>query len=242
MPDALFPRGAPLLGAMLLAFLAGGCVHYDHAYYAPRVQHGVAYASHHYHDDVLLVFDSGYGCYLVDGYAEHYFFDDHFYRYDHGRWQRSAQIHGPWHPAIVNEVPHGIQGSHAQRRSGKAQRPAQREAGAPRAVSRVQPVAPRGRTQRAIAPKPRDARPPRREFAQDRREVRTGPRRVRSERRGTSTERREARPARRELGPKRDAAAVEPRKPRKPRRTAQRGGRGPVAPEAQLVDRKPRKR
>ena len=232
MSDALFPRRASLLGAMLLAFLAGGCVHNDHAYYAPRVQHGGAYASHYYHDGALLLFDSAYGYYAVDGHAGHYFFHDHFYRYDHGHWQRSAKLRGPWHAARPHDVPHGVRQGHARRRSPEPRLHAQRRPAAGPARVPVRPRKARVEEPRAPAPRRSAARPAQREPAQSRRDVR-------NERREGEAKSRDARPAGPDRKKKREARAVEPGKRRG---AAQRRARKPVEPETPEKQRKSRRR
>jgi hypothetical protein len=56
-----------------------------------------------------LVYDSGLGVYVVIDLADHYYYDNHYYRYHQGGWQVSVRMSGPWDWVEVRTLPPGLQ-------------------------------------------------------------------------------------------------------------------------------------
>lgn len=96
-----------------LAALAGatlsGCHYRSHE---PRTGPPPWAPAHGYrrkhHSGVDLVYDSGLGVYVVVGWPHHYFFDDYFYRYSRGHWEKSREIDRHWYRSEPDRVPPGL--------------------------------------------------------------------------------------------------------------------------------------
>jgi hypothetical protein len=67
---------------------------------------------------VDLVFDSGLGVYVVVGWPDHYWYQDHYYRWVDGVWMISVQLDAGWITCSSAKVPQGLVKKHAR---GKGQ-------------------------------------------------------------------------------------------------------------------------
>lgn len=75
--------------------------------------HAPAHGYRRKHHGGEIEYDSKWGVYVVLGLAGHYYYDDHYYRYNESHWQVGARIDGPW-KAVSNEaLPARIRGKHA---------------------------------------------------------------------------------------------------------------------------------
>ena len=67
------------------------------------------YRKKHHHHDVVMMYDSGLGVYVVAGHDGLYFHGDYFYRMDGGgSWRVSLNLNGPWQPSGGHGVPPGL--------------------------------------------------------------------------------------------------------------------------------------
>lgn len=109
MDRRIFVRNGSLA---LVGLMLAGCHHYHgpppHRHGPPPWAPAHGYRHKHRAGGVDLVFDSGLGVYLVVGRPYHYFYRDHFYRYDRGVWYFAARFDGPWRVAEGRAVPSGL--------------------------------------------------------------------------------------------------------------------------------------
>jgi hypothetical protein len=75
---------------------------------------------------VELIFDSGLGLYMVDGYPDHYYHNGYFYRLNDAVWEMSLQPNTGWSCVSISSLPPGLQAknngkdkNHPIGRSGK---------------------------------------------------------------------------------------------------------------------------
>lgn len=81
--------------------------------------HGYRYK----HDDgVDLIFDSGLGLYIVVDFPNIHFSNDHFYRWNDDKWQRSTSFNGPWEIINSNQLPPGLQKDNEKRKGKEKKR------------------------------------------------------------------------------------------------------------------------
>lgn len=67
------------------------------------------YRKKHRRHDVVMVYDSGLGVYVIAGHDGLYFHGDYFYRMDGGgSWRVSLNLNGPWEPSGGHTVPAGL--------------------------------------------------------------------------------------------------------------------------------------
>lgn len=116
------------IGAVLFVLVFSGCAHRHHAPIpAPRHVYETGpppWAPAHGHrrkqpGSVELVFDTHLGVYVVVGHEDHYFYEDHYYRYLEGVWQVSVAIDGPWGVAKPGQLPPGLRKHRAKKHDGK---------------------------------------------------------------------------------------------------------------------------
>lgn len=62
----------------------------------------------HHQQGVDLVFDSGIGAYIVLGFDDLFFFDNHYMRFYDGYWYFSDRYDGRWRRAVSEPVPHRL--------------------------------------------------------------------------------------------------------------------------------------
>jgi hypothetical protein len=72
--------------------------------------HAPAHGYRHKHGDVVLVYESSLGVYIVHGYQGHYFSDGNYYRSHKGAWQISVDFGGPWKKISETKVPKSLHG------------------------------------------------------------------------------------------------------------------------------------
>ncbi len=66
-----------------------------------------------FHNGVEVIYNSGYGAYVVVGHTDHYFFDGHYYRFYKNNWQVSVSINNPkWKSAKLEILPPGLKAKH----------------------------------------------------------------------------------------------------------------------------------
>lgn len=102
-----------LICSALFVLLLSGCVAHPHHYgyeqgpppHAPA--HGYR-AKHRHHD---LVYDSHLGVYVVLGYDDHYYLDDHYYRFHDGFWLHSRHLDDDWRRIDYDHVPRKLRKS-----------------------------------------------------------------------------------------------------------------------------------
>jgi hypothetical protein len=128
---------------LALAICAGGlgaCTHVEHHHthlppaatearrgpppHAPA--HGYRHKHHTHAGSVDLVFDSGLGVYVVVGWPDHYWSDDHYYRWVDGGWLRSAHLDGGWAACSSGRIPPGLAKKHAKHGGKNKSHPASR--------------------------------------------------------------------------------------------------------------------
>ncbi len=97
-----------ILLAALSALLLSACVshqphHYGYEQGPPPHAPAHGYRAKHGHHD--LVYDSGLGAYVVLGYDDLYYLDDHYYRFHDGYWLYSRYIDDDWRRIDYDHVP-----------------------------------------------------------------------------------------------------------------------------------------
>ena len=130
--------GAMFCAAILVTALAGCVLPHHHAHRAPApvVVHAPGppphapahgYRQKHRQHDLELVFDSGFGVYVVVGWENHFFHQDRFYRLFDGHWEISTRIDGGWASIRAGDLPKGLakKRGHAKRLR-RSEHPAQR--------------------------------------------------------------------------------------------------------------------
>ena len=65
------------------------------------------YRRKHQHG-VELVYDSKMGVYVIVGFPNHYYYNDHYFRLGNDTWEISAHIKGPWIVASEDVLPSGL--------------------------------------------------------------------------------------------------------------------------------------
>ena len=159
------------LGASLLPTLAStGCVvHHHHTggsvqvVEAPPLTPADGYVHHHH--GAILVFDRSWNGYSVRGHPHHYFYGNHYYRWDNGHWQRAPRIGGPWLSVDQRSLPPGLH----QREVAHERRDERREAVKEHREERREAVQEQREDRREAVQERREER---REAAQERREER----------------------------------------------------------------------
>lgn len=63
---------------------------------------------HKHHDGVDLVYDAGFGIYVVVGFSDLYFLDKAYYRLYGDLWEISHGVYGPWKPVSFSKLPPGL--------------------------------------------------------------------------------------------------------------------------------------
>ncbi len=82
--------------------------------------HAPAHGYRHKHGNVIIVYESSLGVYVVDGHPGIYFYDGSYYRARESYWQMSLQIRGPWKKIHEAKVPEGLHRSqHAKAKKKK---------------------------------------------------------------------------------------------------------------------------
>jgi hypothetical protein len=206
------------LGASLLLTLAStGCVvHHHHTggsvqvVEAPPLSPADGYVHSYY--GAVLVFDRSWNGYWVRDYSHHYFYRDHYYRWDNGHWQRASRIGGPWLSVDRLALPPGLHQREVaherrdeRREAVKEQREDRREAVQERREERREAVQEHQKEQREAA---QERREDRREAVQERRdERREAVQERREERREVSQSGRDSGKAERSSGPGRGSKA-----------------------------------
>lgn len=72
--------------------------------------HAQAHGYHRkYASDVELVYDSECGVYVVVGFPNHYFYNEHFYRLCGTEWEVSLTLDSGWAPVSEDRLPPGLQ-------------------------------------------------------------------------------------------------------------------------------------
>lgn len=110
-----------ILAAALLALALSSCARYPHhhGYHQGPPPHAPAHgyrAKHEHHD---LVYDSRLGAYLVLGYDDLYYLDDHYYRFHDGYWLYSRYIDDDWRRIDYDHVPSRLRYSRDHHDRGK---------------------------------------------------------------------------------------------------------------------------
>ena len=67
-----------------------------------------------------LIFDSGSGVYVVVGYPNHYYHEDHFYRHSGTMWEMSLTLDGGWSTVSGKSLPPGLEAKGKSKTYGKA--------------------------------------------------------------------------------------------------------------------------
>lgn len=96
---------------LTLALTAGCARHHGYGYEQGPPPHAPAHgyrARHHHHD---LIYDAYLGVYIVPGYDDYYFYDDHYYRYYDGYWLYSRDLDDRWRRADYDRIPHKLRRS-----------------------------------------------------------------------------------------------------------------------------------
>jgi hypothetical protein len=71
--------------------------------------HAPAHGYRHKHaDGVVLVYESGIGVYVVEGYTDIYFYGGNYYRLYKGGCKISDHVNGPWHEVAAKKLPPGL--------------------------------------------------------------------------------------------------------------------------------------
>ena len=71
--------------------------------------HAPAHGYRHKHQHgVELVYNSELGVYVVVGFPDHYFYEDHYFRLGGEDWEISMHIEGPWIVATEDVLPSGL--------------------------------------------------------------------------------------------------------------------------------------
>lgn len=65
------------------------------------------YRRKHQHG-VELVYNSGLGVYVIVGFPNHYYCEDHYFRLSGYQWEISSHIKGPWILAPDEVLPYGL--------------------------------------------------------------------------------------------------------------------------------------
>ncbi len=96
----------------------GKRVHAGHGPPPHAPAHGYRHQLRHHHG-IELVYDSGVGVYAVEGHPEHFFWNDQFYRWHHGRWQISARFDHGWISIAPSRLPKHLARKHKGRGHSK---------------------------------------------------------------------------------------------------------------------------
>ena len=116
----------------LLASVLPACVHHHHHAASPAAKAkkggpppwAPAQGYRHKHaQGVDLVFNAGFGVYVVVGYENHYFSREHFYRGSGSDWQMSTHIRGSWISIDVSRLPSGLAARSGKKHRGHAAPP-----------------------------------------------------------------------------------------------------------------------
>lgn len=82
--------------------------------------HAPAHGYRHKHQHgVELVYNSELGVYVVIGFPDHYFCQDHYFRLAGENWEISTHITGPWIVAENNVLPAGLKVKGKKKAKGK---------------------------------------------------------------------------------------------------------------------------
>ncbi len=110
-----------ILAVALMALALSSCARHPHhhGYHQGPPPHAPAHgyrAKHGHHD---LVYDSRLGAYLVLGYDDLYYLDDHYYRFHDGYWLYSRYFDDDWRRINYDHVPSRLRHSRDYPDSGK---------------------------------------------------------------------------------------------------------------------------
>jgi hypothetical protein len=68
---------------------------------------------------VELVYNSGLGVYVVVGFSNHYYSEDHYFRLSGENWEISTHIKGPWIVSSIDVLPSGLKVKGKKKAKGK---------------------------------------------------------------------------------------------------------------------------
>ena len=98
-------KSVSLLAAVAASALTvSACVTHSPHYRSYGYGHSHGYA--HYNRD--LRYDNHLGVYVVVGRPHYYYHNDHYYRYNGGRWYSSRQMSGNWRDYDYRKLPPGL--------------------------------------------------------------------------------------------------------------------------------------
>ena len=119
--------GTTTLGCTQIVYRSAPPVHVEEARRGPP-PHAPAHGYRHKHvshgSSVDLVFDSGLGVYVVVGWPDHYWRDDHYYRWVDGTWMVSVKLDGGWISCGSSRLPPGLVAKHGVHGKKKWKHPA----------------------------------------------------------------------------------------------------------------------
>ena len=73
--------------------------------------HAPAHGYRHKHHNTDLKYDSVLEVYVVAGWSNYYFHEDHYYRSNDNGWEITAQLSGPWTSVSTKKLPKGLRNS-----------------------------------------------------------------------------------------------------------------------------------
>lgn len=77
------------------------------------------YRRKHQHG-IELVYNSGLGVYVIVGFPNHYYCEDHYFRLSGDQWEISPHIKGPWILASDEVLPYGLKVKGKGKAKGKS--------------------------------------------------------------------------------------------------------------------------
>jgi hypothetical protein len=81
--------------------------------------HAPAHGYRHKHGKVVLVYHSELDLYVVDGHDGYYFYEGAYFRSHKGKWQKSADMKGPWKKVSDSRIPKGLKPDQHAKAKGK---------------------------------------------------------------------------------------------------------------------------